>query len=89
MRRAGRLPVDANAADFSDEEPLLTPGLVLEDLARATWQRLADGEALQVRQGETAVTDHLLLEMARLRSPAIQVYKTAQDKEDLQGTDWE
>lgn len=67
----------------------MNPGKLFEDLATATWQRLADGDRLKVRQGETTITDLLLLELARLGPPAVHVLKTPQDKEDAQGTDWE
>ena len=67
----------------------MTPGELFESLADATWHRLADGAELGVRQGETSVTDYLLLEIARLRHPAIRLRKTKQNEEDTQGTDWE
>ncbi len=65
------------------------PGKLFEELAQATWHRLADGERFKIRQGETAITDHLLLELARIQHPGIRIVKTPQDQEDSKGTDWE
>lgn len=65
------------------------PGRLFAELAQATWHRLADGETFKIRQGETAITDHILLELARLQHPDIRIAKTPQDKEAKKGTDWE
>ena len=67
----------------------MSPGQLLEFLAVSTWQRLSDAALLDVRQGETSITDHLLLEIARLRDPSIRVLKTPQHLERIKGTDWE
>ena len=48
---------------------------------------LANGAELGVRQGETTITDHLLLELTRLRHPAIRLRKTKQNEERTKGTD--
>lgn len=60
-----------------------------EALAASIWHRLADAERLGVSQGETALTDHLLLELARLNHPHLRVVKTPVNEEDVKGTDWE
>ena len=62
---------------------------VLEELARHTWSRIADGHHLGVRQGEVAITDYLLFEIARQRLPNIIIAKTPHNLERLKGTDWE
>lgn len=67
----------------------MSPAELLESLAKSTWNRIHDGHRLHVSQGETAITDHLLLEIARFGSPFIQVAKTPLDVEGSQGTDWE
>jgi hypothetical protein len=71
------------------QSAIVDPTTLLETLAAATWQRLADGDRLGVRQSETTITDYLLLELARLGRPSIHLLKTPQDKENAQGTDWE
>jgi hypothetical protein len=68
---------------------MATAGDLFEELARAVWHRLADGERLGVRQGETTITDHILLELARLNDPGLRIVKTPLDQEDVKGTDWE
>lgn len=65
------------------------PREVMEYLADEVWQRIADGERLGISQGETSITDHLLLEIARLGDPRFKVMKTSIIKEAEQGTDWE
>jgi hypothetical protein len=67
----------------------MTPAQLFEDLAASTWRRLADAYRLRVPQGETALTDHLLLEMARLEHSGLRALKTPIDEEGVKGTDWE
>ncbi len=62
---------------------------LLEWLAANTWQRVRDGHELGVRLGETGLTDYLLLELKRVNSPRLHVFKTSQNLEAKQGTDWE
>ena len=62
---------------------------LFEDLARATWQRLCDGYRLDIRQGETGLTDLNLLEIRRAHLPCIDVHKTGIREEKWKGTDWE
>lgn len=50
---------------------------------------MRDGHNLEVRQGEVALTDYLLLEIARARLPSIRLVKTPQNQESSRGTDWE
>jgi hypothetical protein len=65
------------------------PSELLEELARNTWHRIVDGHRLRIRQGETTITDYLLLEIERANSPRIKSIKTSIRKEANQGTDWE
>lgn len=65
------------------------PCELFEQLAEATWDRLDAGSRFQVLQGETAITDHLLLELARREHPSIQILKTPHFEEQKKGTDWE
>jgi len=67
----------------------MNPGELLESLAEDTWGRIRDGHALDVVQSEAALTDLMLLEIARARSPFLKVVKTPLDSEKNQGTDWE
>jgi hypothetical protein len=69
--------------------PSAHPSELLEDLARQTWHRIQDGHRLQIRQGETAISDYLLLQIARAQFPNIKIIKTSPTKEASQGTDWE
>jgi len=62
---------------------------LLEDLARRTWHRLRDGNRLGIRQGETGLTDYLLLEIVRAGLASVKVIKTPLHSEASQGTDWE
>lgn len=66
-----------------------SPAELLEHLSRQTWDRIEDGYRLGIRQGETALTDTLLLEIARARLPSMRIIKTAHAAERSQGTDWE
>jgi hypothetical protein len=69
--------------------PSAHPSELLEDLARRTWHRILDGHFWDIRQGETTISDYLLLEIARAKSPSIEIIKTSIRKEANQGTDWE
>lgn len=62
---------------------------LLETLARDTWNRIHDGHELNVYQGETTITDCLLLEILRFGSPLLRVFKTTPASEATWGTDWE
>lgn len=62
---------------------------LLEDLAEDTWERVRDGFSLGVRQGETTITDILLLELKRANLPGLIVKKTPPTNEPAFGTDWE
>lgn len=66
-----------------------SPAELLENLSRQTWDRIRDGHRLGIRQGETALTDTLLLEIARARLPSMRIIKTPHAAERSQGTDWE
>jgi hypothetical protein len=70
-------------------QPPAHPSELLENLARRTWHRIQDGRRWHIRQGETAISDYLLLEIARAGFPSIKIIKTSPTKETLQGTDWE
>jgi hypothetical protein len=65
------------------------PAELLEDLSRQTWDRIRDGHSLSIRQGESAITDTLLLEIARASLPSMKILKTSQAEECSKGTDWE
>ena len=73
----------------SKTQQIMTPRRLFENLAEEVWQRLDNGNRLGVSQGETSLTDYLLLQIALLRSPSIRVLKTPITDENVQGTDWE
>jgi hypothetical protein len=58
-------------------------------LATETWEKLRDGDALRISQGECTITDHNLLEISRANLPSMKILKTPLRKEATTGTDWE
>lgn len=64
-------------------------GQIFEKAASDTWQRLEASSRLGVSQGETTITDIILLDLKKAKCPFIHLIKTPQDLESSQGTDWE
>lgn len=62
---------------------------LFERLAKETWERVRDGNALDIRLGETGITDFLLLDIKRANPPNIRIIKTPHQLESTKGTDWE
>ena len=60
----------------------------LENLARTTWMKIADGRRLGVPMGETGITDHNMLDL-RLEHPSLLIHKHAPHEEIRTGADWE
>lgn len=62
-----------------------------QKLAECTWNRLrlTTLPNINTTLSETSITDDILLELAMLKSPNIDIYKTPQNEECNQGTDWE
>lgn len=69
--------------------PITSLRTLFESLATRTWERIREGHRLRVPQGEVALTDYLLLELALARHPGLAIIKTPIDREPDQGTDWE
>ena len=64
------------------------PGL-FEKAASDTWERLEASSKLDISQNETTITDIILLDFKRAKCPFLHVMKTPQNREHLEGTDWE
>ena len=62
---------------------------LLETLSEQTWDRIKDGDELDVSQGEETITDINLLEIMRSGISTIRVVKLSQDEEAIKGIDWE
>lgn len=62
-----------------------------QKLAERTWKRLrlTTLPYINTTLSETSITDDILLELAMLNSPNIDLYKTPQNEECNRGTDWE
>jgi hypothetical protein len=64
------------------------PGL-FEKAASDTWERLKASLELGISQNETTITDIILLDFKRAKCPFVHLIKTPQNREPVQGTDWE
>jgi hypothetical protein len=64
-------------------------GQIFEKAASDTWQRLEASSKLGVSQGETTITDIILLDFKAAKCPFLHLVKTPQHLESSQGTDWE
>ncbi len=62
-----------------------------QELAERTWKKLGltTRPNINTTLSETSITDDILLELAMLNSPNIDLYKTPQNEECNKGTDWE
>jgi hypothetical protein len=61
---------------------------LLEDLGRWTWNRIGQGKRLRVRQGETTVTDSVLLEI-EIHGGSTRVFKVPGAWEPTTGADYD
>lgn len=64
-------------------------GQIFEKAASDTWERLEASSKLGVSQGETTITDIILLNLQAAKCQLIHLIKTPQNLESSQGTDWE
>ncbi|GEM49780.1 DUF6615 family protein [Deinococcus cellulosilyticus] len=60
-----------------------------ERLARYAWQTLEEAHELDFALGEETLTETLLLQLKRMKNPAIQVVPYNKTEESLNGADWE
>lgn len=63
--------------------------MILEDLARDTWNRLHDASDLSIRFGEETITDLLLLDLRRMKPLVAEFIQTNKSQESVSGTDFE
>lgn len=60
-----------------------------EKISKDTWLRLQNSIFFQISQGEETITDNILLDLAKIKSPFLKIIPTSKDVEGVRGTDWE